>query len=64
MLDRRSGAVVDGSDLKGITDAVGSLLADPDRARAMGASGRAWVEMAWRWDVLTARLRDLLLPSQ
>ncbi|KLL10533.1 MULTISPECIES: glycosyltransferase family 4 protein [Protofrankia] len=61
VLDGRTGTVVDGGDLREVTDAVGGLLADPDRARAMGATGRAWVEQAWRWDVLAARLRDLLL---
>jgi phosphatidylinositol alpha-1,6-mannosyltransferase len=26
----------------------------------MGAAGRAWVELRWRWDVLAAQLRALL----
>jgi phosphatidylinositol alpha-1,6-mannosyltransferase len=39
---------------------VAALLADPVRARAMGAAGRDWVEREWRWDVLAGRLRDLL----
>ncbi|WP_131747468.1 glycosyltransferase family 4 protein [Frankia sp. Cppng1_Ct_nod] len=63
VLDRRTGVVVDGGDLAQITDAVGRLLADPDRARAMGVAGRAWVEVAWRWDVLAASLRDLMAPA-
>ncbi len=60
VLDRRTGIVVDGGDLARVTDAVGGLLADPGRARAMGAAGRAWVEVSWRWDILAARLHDLL----
>ncbi|WP_322747414.1 MULTISPECIES: glycosyltransferase family 4 protein [unclassified Frankia] len=63
VLDRRTGMVVDGRDLGQITDAVGGLLADPERARAMGAAGRAWVEVAWRWDVLAARLHDLIASA-
>jgi phosphatidylinositol alpha-1,6-mannosyltransferase len=43
-----------------VAGAVAGLLADPERARAMGAKGRAWVEAEWRWDVLAGRLRDLL----
>jgi len=43
-----------------VAGAVAGLLADPERARAMGAKGRAWVETEWRWDVLAGRLRDLL----
>ncbi len=60
VLDRRTGIVVDGGDLARVTDAVGGLLADPERARAMGAAGRAWAEVSWRWDILAARLHDLL----
>jgi phosphatidylinositol alpha-1,6-mannosyltransferase len=26
----------------------------------MGAAGRAWVELAWRWEVVANRLRELL----
>jgi len=36
------------------------LLGDPDRARAMGAAGRAWVERTWTWDQVGARLVELL----
>ncbi|OAA28286.1 phosphatidylinositol alpha-1,6-mannosyltransferase [Frankia sp. EI5c] len=61
VLDNRTGVVVDGQDLRGLVRAVGDLLADPDRARSMGTAGRAWVELRWRWDVLAAQLRDLLV---
>jgi phosphatidylinositol alpha-1,6-mannosyltransferase len=43
-----------------ITDAVSELLADPDRAAAMGAAGREWVTAQWRWDDLAGRLSGLL----
>src|SRR5204863_6255646 len=35
----RTGHVVDGRDLDGLVDALVVLLADPDRAAAMGAAG-------------------------
>jgi phosphatidylinositol alpha-1,6-mannosyltransferase len=60
VLDRRTGLVVDGTDLGEVVTAVGDLLADPDRAASMGAAGRAWVELRWRWDVLAGQLRGLL----
>ena len=41
--DGETGLVVDGWDVGAIAAAVGDLLADPDRAAAMGAAGRRWV---------------------
>jgi phosphatidylinositol alpha-1,6-mannosyltransferase len=43
-----------------VGDAVTELLADRDRAAAMGAAGRQWATSQWRWDNLAARLADLL----
>lgn len=60
VLDHRTGRVVDGRDVDAITDAVGELLADPDRAAAMGAAGRDRVMSHWRWDTLAARMAELL----
>jgi phosphatidylinositol alpha-1,6-mannosyltransferase len=58
--DGETGVVVDGRDTARVAREVSALLADPDRAAAMGAKGRAWVEAEWQWDVLATRLRDLL----
>jgi phosphatidylinositol alpha-1,6-mannosyltransferase len=58
--DGDTGVVVDGRDVTRVGREVAALLADPARAAAMGARGRAWVEEHWRWDVLAARLRGLL----
>lgn len=55
-----TGLVVDGRSVAQVGDAVSDLLADPDRAAAMGAAGRDWVRSHWRWDTLTARLGGLL----
>jgi len=56
----KTGLVVDGRSVDEVADAVVELLADRDRAAAMGAAGRAWVTSQWRWDTLAARLADLL----
>jgi phosphatidyl-myo-inositol dimannoside synthase len=56
----QTGHVVDGRSVEQVAAAVAGLLEDPVRARAMGAAGRAWVQEQWRWDVLAARLRELL----
>lgn len=56
----KTGMVVDGRSVDQIVGAVSDLLADPDRAAAMGAAGRDWVTAQWRWDDLAARLADLI----
>ncbi|RDI65284.1 glycosyltransferase family 4 protein [Nocardia pseudobrasiliensis] len=56
----RTGTVVDGRSHQEITDAIVTLLSDPDVAAGMGAAGRDWVSEHWRWDVLGSRLRELL----
>jgi phosphatidylinositol alpha-1,6-mannosyltransferase len=63
VLDGRTGLVVDGRQLDDIADAVAGLLDDPARCRSMGAAGRAWVELTWRWDLLTKVLVELLTPT-
>jgi phosphatidylinositol alpha-1,6-mannosyltransferase len=55
-----TGYVVNGRDVGALADRVAGLLADPERARAMGAAGREWVEREWRWDVQADRMRALL----
>ena len=44
-------------------DAILSLLADPDRAAALGTAARARVESAYRWDARLAPLAGLLTGS-
>ena len=58
--DPSTGVLVDGEDLAAVTDAVGSLLADPDRAAAMGAAAAARVADGFTWSVRTDQLRSLL----
>ncbi len=56
----KTGLVIDGRSVDEVAEAVTGLLADRDRAAAMGAAGREWVTSRWRWDTLAARLADLL----
>jgi len=58
-----TGYVVGGSDVPAVAGRLAELLADPARARAMGAAGRAWVEKEWRWATKAARLTELLRPG-
>jgi phosphatidylinositol alpha-1,6-mannosyltransferase len=60
VLDGKTGLLVDGRVGADVVEAVASLLADPDRARAMGVAGREWVQRRWRWDVLTEEFHALL----
>jgi phosphatidylinositol alpha-1,6-mannosyltransferase len=60
VLDDKTGLVVDGRSVDQIGGAVGELLADPDRAAALGAAGRDWVTEQWRWDTIAARLAGML----
>jgi phosphatidylinositol alpha-1,6-mannosyltransferase len=60
VLDGTTGYVVDGTSEVEVASRLVELLADPVRAREMGAAGRTWVERQWQWDVLAARLGDLL----
>jgi phosphatidylinositol alpha-1,6-mannosyltransferase len=47
-----------------VADTIADLLADPGRARAMGAAGRAWVEERWSWTRIAATFAELLDPEQ
>jgi phosphatidylinositol alpha-1,6-mannosyltransferase len=55
-----TGYVVGGRDVAALAGSLADLLADPHRAAAMGAAGRAWVEREWRWETQAARLTTLL----
>ena len=55
-----TGLLVNGSDVGQVAEAVGSLLADPERAEAMGRAGRARVEAAFAWSRPAEELADWL----
>jgi phosphatidylinositol alpha-1,6-mannosyltransferase len=56
LLDGETGTLVDGRDVRRVADAVAELLADPDRARAMGAAGRSRIERAHTWPAIARAL--------
>ena len=59
-----TGHVVDPRSPEAVAGVLSALLADPDRARAMGAAGRAWVEQRWSWTTIAAGFGELLEPRQ
>ena len=63
VLDKDTGYVVDPRSPREVADRVGSLLADPVAAAAMGARGREWVARHYSWDTAAATLGDLLYPD-
>ena len=58
--DGVTGHVVDPRSPDAVADALTDLLDDPERARAMGRAGRAWVEKRWSWTTITQTFTDLL----
>jgi glycosyltransferase involved in cell wall biosynthesis len=58
-----TGHVVDPRSPTAVADTIAGLLADPDRARALGAAGRAWVEERWSWTTIAAAFAELLEPG-
>jgi phosphatidyl-myo-inositol dimannoside synthase len=60
ILDGETGYVAGGRDVAGVARRITELISDPARARAMGDKGLAWVHQEWRWELVTARLRQLL----
>jgi phosphatidyl-myo-inositol dimannoside synthase len=62
--DGVTGHVVEPRSAEAVATAIGDLLADPARARAMGAAGRAWVERRWSWSTIAATFDRLLDPAQ
>ena len=60
LVDGETGLLVDGTRVDMVADAVGSLLADPERARAMGTAGRERVLRAHTWPAIAERLASWL----
>ncbi len=58
VLEGESGYVV--RDVGATAARVTELLRDPDKARAMGEKGLAWVDREWRWELAAARLAAIL----
>ena len=60
VVDGETGFLVNGNDLKQITDRIIELLLNPQLARQMGAAGRDWVKQQWTWELSFKRLDALL----
>jgi phosphatidylinositol alpha-1,6-mannosyltransferase len=63
LVDGETGILVDGRRVDDVAAAVGDLLADPARARAMGEAGRARVLRAHTWPEIAARLGGWLTEA-
>ncbi|MTD96919.1 glycosyltransferase family 4 protein [Corynebacterium guaraldiae] len=55
-----TGLVVRGSSVPELEEALCTLLGDAPRAHRMGAAGRRHVEERWTWEIMGARLREIL----
>lgn len=58
-----TGVVVDGRRADEVGAAVAELLADPERARAMGRAGRERVEAEFAWQAVVTRLEKLIVKA-
>src|SRR5256714_5148296 len=58
-----TGVIVDGRSVDAVAEAIGDLLSEPERAKAMGTAGRDSVEKEWRWETLAANLQTMLSGS-
>lgn len=60
LVDGETGLLVDGRSVAAVGDAVVTLLADPERATAMGKAGRARVESFFTWRRVARQLAGWL----
>jgi phosphatidyl-myo-inositol dimannoside synthase len=60
LLQGETGIAVDGLQPLEVARAINELLADPDRARAMGIRGRQWIIDQWEWRHWSAAFNQLL----
>lgn len=60
VVDGVTGLVVDGRDTAALASAVTGICSDAARAKGMGEAGRRHVVKHWTWEVMGARLRNIL----
>lgn len=58
--DGETGVLVDGTDAASVASAVGDLLSDTHRRRAMGEAGARWCADHFGWPQRTSELREIL----
>jgi phosphatidylinositol alpha-1,6-mannosyltransferase len=59
ILDGITGLRINGDNVDQITDAVLALLSDPQKASALGANGRRWVQETFTWESVVGRTQAL-----
>lgn len=57
--ERAGAGIIVERDPAAMAAALEALLADPERLRAMGEAGRAWMQRDYSWDVVARRLLDV-----
>jgi phosphatidylinositol alpha-1,6-mannosyltransferase len=60
VVDGETGVLVNGESVDEVTQAIQSLLADPNRLRRLGENGRGRVESSHNWHNAAAKLDHLL----
>jgi phosphatidylinositol alpha-1,6-mannosyltransferase len=59
ILDGVTGLRINGDNVDQITNAVLALLSDPQKASALGANGRRWVQETFTWESVVGRTQAL-----
>jgi len=63
VLDKKTGLLVDGTKSDQIADAICELLANPERAKQMGAAGRDWVINNWQLSRWSEKFKKVLIGN-
>ena len=63
VLDTKTGLLVDGTKSDQIADAICELLANPERAKQMGAAGRDWVIKNWQLSSWSEKFNKVLIGN-
>ena len=63
VLDKKTGLLVDGTKSDEIADAICELLANPERAKQMGAAGRDWVINNWQLSSWSEKFNKVLIGN-
>ena len=63
VLDQKTGLLVDGTKSDQIADAICELLANPERAKQMGAAGRDWVIKNWQLSNWSEKFNKVLIGN-
>jgi glycosyltransferase involved in cell wall biosynthesis len=59
VVDERSGILIEPGDVEGLTDAIGELIASPERTGRMARRNRELIEAKYSWATATDRLEEM-----